>query len=249
MLQCRDSILEEFESGQKIWADMTESERSRLVQACMPQVYSFSTMAYRQAPEDLEMDDVVSAGCLGLVQALKRFTPGQGFKVRSYTGHRVQGAILDDLRKADVLPRSARQLVRELGIAIAGIERKKLGSATEEDILALNIFSKKYVREGFRAMRTDSFVSLEDLHMDKIFMGRAQTCFPDPCEACFMEKLGQKVRPLLEKLTVREKQAVDLYYVQGMTMREAAVQMGVVECRVHQILTRAASRLRELLEK
>jgi len=141
-------------------------ERERLILAHLPQVRLLAARMQRRCPRHVEMDDLVSAGVVGLIQAVDRYKPERHCQVNTFAEQRIRGAILDYLRKLDPVPRSVRRFVRQREVAAAQLERH-LGRPPEEAEIAgaLGITIERYRRFQciIRASQTLSFDALGEL--------------------------------------------------------------------------------------
>lgn len=244
MLKKHDDILEDFEAGSKVWRDMTESERARLVDRIMPQIRFLALSAYRKA-RLLGVEEMLSAGCEGALRALTLYKPHLNLKLGAYLECRIRGAMLDEMRQRSPLSSSLARTVFRLRRVASEIERKTGNKATEEDLRKTGLFSKGEILHGYELIDCEHipFHSLPLMHEDIA----DDTPNADPFTACCLSLEAQKLHSLLPRLTLREGEAVH-YYWQDMTARQTSERTGVSECRVSQLLTGAAKRLRGLMD-
>jgi len=118
--------------------EMTEAERERLIMEHLPQVRLIARKIHERVPSSVAFDDLLSAGVIGLIQAIDNFDAAQGVKLRTYAEFRIRGAILDSLREGDWAPRMKRKLARELEAAVTRAEQA-LGRAPEESDIAAQL--------------------------------------------------------------------------------------------------------------
>ena len=137
------------------------THRDQLILDHMPQVRLIATRMQRRCPPCVELDDLVSAGTIGLIQAVDRFDPARGFKLKTLAEHRIRGAMLDFLRKLDPLPRAVRYFVRQRHTIVVRL-RESLGRWPDDTELAqaLGITVERY-RRLILTVRVSQTVSLE----------------------------------------------------------------------------------------
>lgn len=145
-------------------SSLKASEREQLILAHLPQVRLIATRIHRRCPSQVELDDVISAGTLGLIQAVDRYRPERGCLLKTLAEHRIRGAILDYLRRLDPLSRSARLFVKERAKACLRLE-SELGRPPESAELAeaLGLSIERY-RKLEWAVRAADVVSLDAFH-------------------------------------------------------------------------------------
>ena len=196
----------------------------------------------RRLPTSLA-DDVQSAALLGLVEAANRFHPGRGESFPAFAAKRVRGAVLDELRRGDVLPRRARQTARRVREVVRCLEHT-LGRVPrdEENAAKLGVDVEEY-QDRIAGLGSVEVVSLED-----IAGGSARDDAANPAEQVERRRCNARVAKARGKLSEREAKVLALHYEQQMTLAEIGKLLGVTESRVCQLHTRALKRLRADLE-
>lgn len=193
-------------------------------------------------PASVEVDDLIQAGMLGLLEAASHYTEGKGASFETFAGIRIRGAMIDALRKLDWAPRSVHRRAREVAQAIRDIERDTGGEARPGDIAArLGIDLDQYHRIVQDAVSCQ-LASLEDLGtVDSPDHG------PDPfrevADLGFRAALVQAIAGLPE----RERLLMALYYQEELNLKEIGLVMGVTESRVSQLHGQAVTRLKARL--
>jgi RNA polymerase sigma factor for flagellar operon FliA len=144
-------------------SSLKASEREQLILAQLPQVRLIATRIYHRCPKQVELDDLVSAGTLGLIHAVDRYSPERGCLLKTLAEHRIRGAILDYLRRLDPLSRSARRFVKERAKTYLRLE-SELGRSPDSAELAeaLGLSIERY-RKFEWAVRAAHVVSLDSL--------------------------------------------------------------------------------------
>ena len=204
-------------------------------------------------PPHVEMDDLVGAGTLGLVDALRKFDPSRKVKLESYARHRIRGGILDALRTLDPASRDMRRRARKVEKAYRDLEAR-LGRPVqgEEVARALGISLKvwhRWAQEvhalGFDAWRNSETAGIA-AKMPVREEGRAvvRQVAEDPFDLCYRREQRDLVNRALARLPERERLIVTLYYQQDLTMKEIASRLAVDESRVSQLHAEALQRLR-----
>ena len=198
----------------------------------------------RRLPSSIA-DDVQSAALLGLVEAANRFHPGRGESFPAFAAKRVRGAVLDELRRGDVLPRRARQTARRVREVVRCLEHQ-LGRVPSDQEIAdkLGVSVEEY-QDRIAGLGSVEVVSLDDLSG-----GGARAMSEDPAEQAERNRAAAMVDRARETLSEREASVLAMHYEQQMTLAEIGKVLGVTESRVCQLHTRAIKRLRaELQEK
>src|SRR3954466_6112521 len=116
--------------------DLSETERERLILEHLPQVRLIARRIQERLPENISLDDLISTGVIGLISAIDHFDPKHNVKLKTYAEYKIRGAILDSLRGLDWAPRQKRKKAKQIEAAIAVVEQRLQGPATEEDIAA-----------------------------------------------------------------------------------------------------------------
>jgi RNA polymerase sigma factor for flagellar operon FliA len=225
--------------------------RDRLV---MEHVGLVKTMAHRlvqRLPAQVEINDLVSVGVLGLIDAAARYKASTGVPFDAFARRRVHGAMLDSLRELDWAPRSLRRLRRDVDAAIASLRQSLRREPKEAEIArAMNISTEEYehVLEQLRTLEVGSIRQLDAPTPDG---GSLLELCVDPGEGAVAQLERQELREHLaraiQELPERERHIVALYYQEELTLAEIGEVIGVGESRVCQLRSQAVSRLRATL--
>ena len=211
--------------------------RSALVTENVDMARRIAGKMARRLPASLA-EDVQSAALLGLVEAASRFHPGRGESFAAFAAKRVRGAILDELRRGDVLPRRARQAARRAREAVRRLEHD-LGRAPREEEIAerLGVDVEDY-RERIAGLGAVEVICLDDVS------GGAREQGADPAELTEKARTAARVAGACEQLNEREARVLAMHYEEQMTLSQIGAVLGVTESRVCQLHTRAIRRLR-----
>lgn len=199
----------------------------------------------------VELDDLVSAGSLGLVQALEGFDLGRGLAFSTYAVQRIRGSILDELRSRDWRPRSVRARSRHLASVITALE-SRLGRAAEPkeiaDEMGVGLDDYWKLREDLDGAVMVSLGAANSRQQEEL--PRLEETLAAPEDETPMDRMSKaeqavRVREAIEQLPARERMVLALYYYEEMNLKQIAEVLHVTESRVSQIRSQALRRLRE----
>jgi RNA polymerase sigma factor for flagellar operon FliA len=202
-------------------------------------------------PSSVDVDDLIQSGMLGLMDAANRYQDNQGAQFETYATQRIRGAMLDELRDADWMPRSVRKQLRELEAAIAKLEQRLKRPATEIELakeLGLNIrdyHSMLAEARGYQLVHYDGFDDDED---DSFLDRHSSAPKADPLASLMEGSRRQALVDAIEGLPERERMVMGLYYEQELNLAEIGELLGVTESRVCQLHSQAIARLRAHLK-
>lgn len=196
-----------------------------------------------KVPPSVDFNDLIGAGFLGLVDAIEKFDIGLGNTFRTYAEYRIRGAILDELRRLDTMPRSARQRIKRMQKSIDQLERA-LGrpSTSIERAEALNLSITRY----HIIMRDLTSFDAVDVDIEGI-VGRGITPV-DPMQNALDSESRAMIRKLIRRLNAQQQLVIGLYVFEGLRLAEIGRLIGVSESRASQIYSGAIARLRDLAE-
>lgn len=202
-------------------------------------------------PNHIDLDDLYSTGVIGLMDAIEKFDPGKGCKFKTYAEFRIKGAVLDQLRSLDWVPRSVRQKGRKLEQAYAEVEQR-LGRAASEDEVAdsLGLELDKF-HTMLNQVRGISIVNLEEIrgtNADGDSAGTYADLIEDvhsenPLTSLKSTERKHVISDTIASLPEKERLVLSLYYYEDLNMKEIGQILGITESRVCQIHTKATSRL------
>ena len=222
--------------------------REALIEAHLPQVKFIAERLATKLHPSVELDDLIGAGMLGLLDAVEKYNPEKGVMFKTYAETRVRGAMLDSLRGLDWAPRSMRRRARELEAAYVEAERTR-GRANDSDVAAVMGISITRLHSILSELRGLTITGLNSDEDDE--NGHAQHVTADPAQTplalCERSEIQERLTEAIDRLPHRERQVVSLYYVEELTMKEIGSVLGVTESRVSQIHTQAVVRLRAWL--
>ncbi len=230
---------------------MTAAERDRLLLEHLPTVRYLARRIHERLPQHVELDDLISAGVVGLIDAFSKFDHGKKVQFKSYAQFRIRGAILDSLRTLDWSPRELRRKGRAVEEAIR-TTTQRLGRAPAEQEIAREM--------GLELPEYQTLLGeLKGLEIGSLHMERSEdsgdeelSYVPGPVEddplfRCLKGEMKQHLTDAIEELPEKERMVLTLYYYEELTMKEIGLTLGVVESRVSQIHSSAVVRLRAAL--
>jgi RNA polymerase sigma factor for flagellar operon FliA len=230
--------------------------RERLILHYAPLVKYVASRVATGLPASVEQADLVSYGMFGLIDALQKFEPGRGNKFETYAIPRIKGAIIDELRAMDWVPRSVRFKQREIEKALADLESMLKRQPTEKELAERLGMSLTELHEVVTQISFVSVLALDETVSVGADRGEQVSLIDTLADKNFEPGSGvesQETRGLLaaaiNALSEREKIVVTLYYFEGLTLAEIGAILGVTESRVCQIHTKAVGVLRGQLSE
>ena len=230
---------------------MTAVEREQLLMEHLPTVRYLARRIHERLPQHVDLDDLVSAGVVGLIDAFSKFDHGKKVQFKSYAQFRIRGAILDSLRTLDWSPRELRRKGRAVEEAIRATTQR-LGRAPSEQEIAHEM---QLSLGDYQTLLGD----LKGLEIGSLHMERSEdsgdeelSYIPgapedDPLFRCLKGEMKQRLVDAIDELPEKERMVLTLYYYEELTMKEIGLTLGVVESRVSQIHSSAVVRLRAAL--
>jgi RNA polymerase sigma factor for flagellar operon FliA len=230
---------------------MLSGEQERVLLEHLPIVRFLARRIHERLPQHVDIEDLVSAGVVGLLDAFAKFDPAKKVRFRSYAQFRIRGAILDSLRTLDWSPRDLRRKGRAIEEAIRMLTAR-LGHAPGEHEVAAEMGLDL---ETYQQLLGDlKGLEIGTLHMERnedsgeeelaYVPGRPEE---DPLFRCLRSEMEERLSEAIAGLPDRERLVMTLYYFEEMTMREIGLALGVVESRVSQVHASAVVHLRAAL--
>jgi len=227
-------------------------EQERVLLEHLPIVRFLARRIHERLPQHVDIEDLVSAGIVGLMDAFAKFDPAKKVQFRSYAQFRIRGAILDSLRTLDWSPRELRRKGRAVEEAIRALTGR-LGHAPGEAEVAAEM---ALGLEEYQLLLGDlKGLEIGTLHMERNEdSGEEELAYvpgrpdEDPLFRCLKGELEDRLAEAIAKLPDRERLVMTLYYYEEMTMREIGLALGVVESRVSQVHASAVVHLRAALK-
>jgi RNA polymerase sigma factor for flagellar operon FliA len=247
--------VEDDTSGiERLWSDYKSSgsreARDKLIVHYSPLVKYVAGRVSVGLPQNIEQADLVSYGIFGLIDAIDKFDPERNIKFETYAIARIKGAIIDELRSIDWVPRSVRAKARSVEKAYATLEASLLRTPTDAEVASEMGISENELQGIFNQISFVGLVALDEM-LSGGERGESTTLgdtIPDkgegPVAAFEVEEMKQILASAINRLGDREKVVLTLYYYEGLTLNEIGEVLGVTESRVCQIHTKAVLQLR-----
>jgi RNA polymerase sigma factor for flagellar operon FliA len=218
-----------------------------------PLVRRLAHQMMAKLPANVEVDDLIQVGMIGLADALSRFDPAQGVQIETFATQRIRGAMLDELRGADWLSRGTRKQQRDIEKAVHRLEQR-LGRAPHESEIAVEMgLSLDDYQEMLGKVRGTQLFYLEDMsgdEGDQDFLDRhVADRGNDPQHLLQDDRMRHALVEAIKKLPEREQLVMSLYYEEDMNLKEIAAVLGVTESRVCQLHSQSIARLRVKLRE
>jgi RNA polymerase sigma factor FliA len=195
-------------------------------------------------PPSVDVNDLMQAGTLGLMEAAKKYAGDRGANFETYAGIRIRGAMLDELRSMDWVPRSVHRRVRAMVEAIGVVEGRNGGKADDAEVAAeMNIPLGEYQEIAREAAHCRMFSMEELVGADSDPRG-ASAAADSPEQQLERESVSAEIAATVDKLPERERLVISLYYVDELNLREIGEVLGVSESRVCQLHGQALARIR-----
>ncbi|WP_153099106.1 RNA polymerase sigma factor FliA [Paraburkholderia hayleyella] len=217
-----------------------------------PLVRRLGLQLVARMPASVDLDDLIQAGMIGLLDAATRYKEDQGAQFETYASQRIRGAMLDELRSSDWLPRSLRRTSREVERAVQKVEQHAGRAASESEIadhLKMPLDEYQTLLQELHGSQLIYYEDFDRSAEDEPFLDRHCVDRADPLSALLDESLREALVEAIERLPEREKLLMSLYYERGMNLREIGAVMEVSESRVCQLHSQAVARLRARLRE
>jgi RNA polymerase sigma factor FliA len=233
--------------------ETSADERERLILEHLPQVRLIARRIHDRLPENVSLEDLVSAGIIGLIAAIDQYDPTHNVKLKTYAEHKIRGAILDSLRGLDWAPRQRRKKAKQIEFAIAKAEQRLHRTPGEEEIAAemglpleeyhhwlvevqgLNLGSLDYTGENGEAQSLLEYLSDSQDQWPSRLLERSE--------------LEELLAESLRKMPPMERTVLGLYYLEELSLREIAQVVDLHESRISHLKSQAILRLRAEIEK
>lgn len=229
----------------------TEDLRNELIRKYAPMVKYFAERFAARVPPNISIDELTSAGMVGLFNALGNFDPEKGFKFETYAACRIKGAILDELRKMDWVPRSVRREAQEIEEAFLSLQVKLDREPDDAEVAqALGVDLENY----YKMLQRTQGVRL--ISLDEIKSSSAGSLFDSiesdqssPLDEVKKKELKSVISEVLSMLPEKEQLVLTLYYYEELTLKEIGSVMDLTESRISQIHSKVIISLRSKLKR
>ncbi len=253
-----NNSLLEHHSEEELWAEYKRRKdpliRESFIKQYAPLVKYVAGKVAANMPASVEFDDLVGFGVFGLIDAIDKFDPDKNVKFKTYAVTRIRGAIFDELRSIDWVPRSVRQKTKEIEEAIIETEAKLGRPATDQEIAGALGLSEDEFSKTMLKISSTSVLSLNDIwytadeaeHMTIGDSIESPTSL-NPDSIIERDEIRRVIVQAIQDLPEKEKKVLVLYYYEELTLKEIGKVLEVTESRVSQLHTKAILRLRAKL--
>ncbi len=237
---------------EKLWKDYqnkpTQELREQLILEYAQLVKLVAGRLGMYLSNNVEYEDLVSYGIFGLIDAIDKFDMDKNVKFETYASLRIRGAILDQIRKMDWIPRTVRQRQRKIDEAIKQIEMRTGKTATDEELAVELGLSGEELTDWQSQLKVTNVVSLnefEETGPEPVMDTHRNSHFAQPEEVVEESELKSMLIESLELLTEKERRVIELYYYEELTLKEISKVLEVSESRVSQLHTKALVKMRK----
>ncbi|MEM9467650.1 MAG: RNA polymerase sigma factor WhiG [Actinomycetota bacterium] len=239
---------------EQLWADYkanrNQETRDKLIVQYSPLVKYVAGRVGVGLPRNVEQADLTSFGVFGLIDAIEKFDPERGYKFETYAIARIKGAILDELRSIDWVPRSVRSKARNLEKAMAKLESENHRAPTDKEVAEEMGVTEAQLQTTLSQISFVGVAALDEMlsggeRGESVTLGDTVADTKDgPMGVYEVEEMLQILAESINRMPEREKIVLTLYYYEGLTLAEIGRVLGVTESRVCQIHTKAVLQLR-----
>ena len=241
-------------SKEKLW-EMYQARRSpelreQIILEYAPLVKVVAGRLSMYLGYNVEYDDLVSYGVFGLIDAIDKFDTEKEVKFETYASLRIRGAILDQIRKMDWIPRTVRQKQKKIDEAIKRVEMQTGKTALDEEVARELGVSDGELLEWQSQLKVTNIVSLNEFieqGTEPVMDARHNSHFIQPEEQVQETELREKLQEAMEQLTEKEKKVILLYYYEDLTLKEISRVLEVSESRISQLHTKALSKMQRTM--
>lgn len=231
-------------------------QRNEMIIEYLPLVKFVANRIASRLPSHVETGDLVNSGIIGLIDAIEKFDASRKIKFKTYAEFRIKGAILDELRSLDWVPRSTRQKASRLEKAYAELEQMLGRAASDSEMMKFLGVSQQEFDTLVREAHGVALISLDEIQTDQdenfernLLEYLADPENMNPAEILNLDQIYRIVADAIDQLPEKERLVISLYYYEELTMKEIGEILDITESRVSQIHTKAILRLRGRLLK
>ncbi|MBI5137918.1 MAG: FliA/WhiG family RNA polymerase sigma factor [Nitrospirae bacterium] len=228
---------------------MSIATQERLIAEFAPKIRIMANRLGSRLPPHLDVDDIINVGMIGLMDAMTKYNPDKETLFKTYAEFRIRGAMLDEIRAMDWVPRSIREKASKLRGVYQKLEQAHSRPASEEEVAAEMGMDLDTLHKMLQQVSHTAVLSLDDLGADSdrevnILECIAQDSTPDPLQALLQQDTWNLLSEAIEQLPQKERLVVTLYYYEELTMREIGQVLSITESRVSQLHSQAVLRIK-----
>lgn len=241
-------------SKEKLWemyqTKRTPELREQIILEYAPLVKVVAGRLSMYLGYNVEYDDLVSYGIFGLIDAIDKFDQDKEVKFETYASLRIRGAILDQIRKMDWIPRTVRQKQKKIDEAVKRVEMQTGKTAQDEEVAKELGLTGVEFTEWQSQLKVTNVISLNEFieqGSEPVMDARHNSHFIQPEQKVEQEELKVKLQEAMEQLTEKEKKVILLYYYEDLTLKEISRVLEVSESRISQLHTKALSKMQRTM--
>lgn len=246
-----DTLIKKYKANSK--KKVSVQHKKKIIEEYAPLVKFIAQKIAVRLPANVELDDLLSAGVIGLMDAIDKYDPARDNKFKTYAEFRIRGAILDELRAQDWIPRSMREKAKFLERAIHKIEQRKGRQASEEEIAQEIKMELPEFRTLLNQCKSISLISLDDT--GSFANGERKSLLAvlesgpesNPLDRLSHQEIKDQLSKFIDELPDKQRLVLSLYYFEELNLKEIGQVLEVTESRVSQLHTQAVLRLRAKL--
>jgi RNA polymerase sigma factor FliA len=238
-------------TGYSTTPETSADERERLILEHLPQVRLIARRIHERVPENVSLDDLISAGVVGLISAIDHFDPQHNVKLKTYAEYKIRGAILDSLRGLDWAPRQKRKMARQVEAAIQRAGQRLHREPTEEEVAAELEMDLAQYHAWLADLQGLSIATLEPAGEDgrDLLEYIADDTEHLPSRLVERAELERVLAEAIEQMPAIDRTVISLYYHEELTLREIAQVVHLHQSRISQLKSQAILRLRSYLAR
>ena len=227
------------------FSSLSPADKDRIARAFAPRIKASALHLKAKLPAHIELSDLISAGTLGLMEALGKFRPDLGIRFETFADNRIRGAMLDELRRMDWFSRGLRQKIKKLEHVIREFEQENGHTHSRSDLIEPTGQSRLDLAATLEALNSQIILSLEAIqdHGEQVGEGRTHR---EPFAIAAFQDIIDKLAHLIDRLGEREKLVLSLYYTEDLNMKEVASALDITEGRVSQLHSQALGKLKQM---
>ncbi len=237
-------MVSKLNQGELSWSELDSKTKEAVVRGLGQKVKIIAWRLKAKLPKHVEVNDLLSAGSLGLLESLDKFDFELGVSLETYVENRIRGAMLDELRKQDWFSRGLRQQMRQVEKARWELEQETGAAPSREELERATGLGPAVVEQALSALQQQIWLSLENVRPGLTEIRNSGEEENEPYQSALRQEVVQQLGQLIRELTKREQLVLSLYYEQELTMKETAEVMQITEGRVSQLHTQALDKLR-----
>ncbi|MFW6314346.1 MAG: FliA/WhiG family RNA polymerase sigma factor [Desulfohalobiaceae bacterium] len=237
-------MVSKLNQGELCWSELDGRTKEAVVRGLGQKVKIVAWRLKAKLPKHVDINDLLSAGSLGLLESLNKFDFELGVSLETYVENRIRGAMLDELRRQDWFSRGLRKQIRQVEKASRELEQENGTTPSREELEKFTGLGPAEVEQALGALQQQIWVSLENAKPGLAELQRSGQEEDEPYQKALRQELVQQLGQLIQGLTEKEQLVLSLYYEKELTMKETAEVLQITEGRVSQLHTQALGKLR-----